>query len=655
MKLTQPLEQLADKIRNDDFITLLDHTSLSFWECIQPDGIAPDPEAVRECNRLKLEMVPIIAILGGKNSGKTTLVKKFLLEENHPRLLIGDDPDLGTNRFVLWLPENWSQNQDKLEVCKQWIETAFGHAPEELPLAPEPALQRQYDMDDHGIQLDTPLLGFDKNLNELQLAVLDCPDMEVPHGQVSNSVENATEIRRKALQSASRVCSSFFVLMLGHRLGAEVFTDTFQNILNPTEDNPPIYLVVSRNDNPSFNVTEEANKQLERHELRSRVRDIIDCPYVRVREGREVIYRHADGSRFDPVKVSGNLKPSSLELERLLSGLNALETAINKTKTEIEILNKEAEARRVKIQKNLLEFIDAHFVDDDGNLRNIYTPEDSKILFDAFYTSAPRWIKINLSTVKFLKGTKNAFTKFPENIIKKLREELGIKLRKPVPPKNIAKGEDFAARMKFCSEIPTNSEARLKNVWDKAFQFLNDDKHNYLEMKPDPRELEEAFQETWDEIKTKELIKISAAMVFTFLLFVLVLVVDAVTLTGAGTWVASASLPELLAALGLGALANGATNPRVCNIYEQKVARPQLSRLYAVLLDGLHIQRAPDSLLETCRQNDRLKLTSVMKEEVGYMDPVFDQTDEEYTILENAEPLINAINVLKIKCREEVS
>ncbi|MCB1093125.1 MAG: hypothetical protein KDL87_16420, partial [Verrucomicrobiae bacterium] len=85
-----------------------------------------------------MQMVPIVAICGTVNSGKSTITSSFLSERGKIRVPVGQREAQGTNRFVFWLPDAWKENV-QADQMEELIERASGTKPELLSNDPEQA------------------------------------------------------------------------------------------------------------------------------------------------------------------------------------------------------------------------------------------------------------------------------------------------------------------------------------------------------------------------------------------------------------------------------------------------------------------------------------------------------------------------------------
>lgn len=152
---------------------------------------------------------PVIAIAGELKGGKTSLVASFLTEESAQRLNRGHRPADATHRFTLWVPASWMEDPEVAGLVRQELRVVFGCVPDDL--APDPSAARKQQQDRS--RLMVPLLAADRQLDELALALLDCPDIQSA---------GDTEKRVEALRRASAICAGQLVVVEHRKLSADI-------------------------------------------------------------------------------------------------------------------------------------------------------------------------------------------------------------------------------------------------------------------------------------------------------------------------------------------------------------------------------------------------------------------------------------------------
>ena len=149
--------------------------------------------------------VPIMAIAGLNDQGKSSLVASFLSDAGQKRVLRGTRGREGTFRFTLWLPEAWAKDLELRRSLENEFASIFGCALEPLPEEPGAARAAQND----AALLEVPLLSWDAKLDDLKIGLLDCPDVQkLPPGS-----EAAAPARRLALlERAGRICAATIIV-----------------------------------------------------------------------------------------------------------------------------------------------------------------------------------------------------------------------------------------------------------------------------------------------------------------------------------------------------------------------------------------------------------------------------------------------------------
>ena len=161
---------------------------------------------------LQFAAIPIVAVAGLINSGKSSLVAYFLSNEGRARVLRGVGKCHGTQRFILWLPGTWRKNDALLGQLDTLLARVFKSAPEPLHSALEDAHAQQRAVE----QLGIPLVAFDDALNHSGIALLDCPDIQ----RRQPGDEDGTNTRLQVLQSAGEICAG--VILVAPRHNVEV-------------------------------------------------------------------------------------------------------------------------------------------------------------------------------------------------------------------------------------------------------------------------------------------------------------------------------------------------------------------------------------------------------------------------------------------------
>ncbi len=169
------------------------------------------PEAALELQRAMLlaqalVSVPIVAVAGLNDQGKSSLVASFLSPAGAARVLRGTAQKQATFRFTLWLPAAWGADARLQHVLNQAFTSVFGAAPEPLPLDPEAAFSAQ----NASQSLHIPLIAWDPRLDDLKIGLLDCPDIQkCPAGADAE----ATDLRYTLLKKAARLCAATILVL----------------------------------------------------------------------------------------------------------------------------------------------------------------------------------------------------------------------------------------------------------------------------------------------------------------------------------------------------------------------------------------------------------------------------------------------------------
>lgn len=166
--------------------------------------------------------VPIVAVAGLINAGKSSLVASFLSAEGRARVLRGVARQAGTHRFCLWAPAAWSADAGFAGAIEGLLAEVFAEPVERLSLEVEEAHEQQR----RRRLLQRPLLAFDPALEEHGLVLLDCPDIQ----RIEEADETGAGLRRRALQGAGRICSAVIVVLPRNQLEIEPVEEVLRSL-----------------------------------------------------------------------------------------------------------------------------------------------------------------------------------------------------------------------------------------------------------------------------------------------------------------------------------------------------------------------------------------------------------------------------------------
>ena len=152
---------------------------------------------------------PIIAVTGQLNAGKSSVVASFLSAAGRARVPRGESSSTGTHRFVYWVPSTWLDDPTKKRTLLDLLETAHSGGVEFLDEDPTHAAQQYASGRDHLDQLAIPIVAADPALDDIGVALLDCPDIQTHD---ADGAEQSANPRLEFLAAAARVCSAFLVV-----------------------------------------------------------------------------------------------------------------------------------------------------------------------------------------------------------------------------------------------------------------------------------------------------------------------------------------------------------------------------------------------------------------------------------------------------------
>ncbi|MCP5516715.1 MAG: hypothetical protein H7A45_05560 [Verrucomicrobiales bacterium] len=187
------------------------------------------PEAARRLRQSQaflagLLRVPVVAVAGLINAGKSSLVASFLSPAGRARVLRGVTRQAGTHRFCLWAPQAWENDTAFRAGLEQLLREVFAQPVEALAADPSEA----HDQQRARRLLQRPLLAFDAALDRHGLALLDCPDIQRREAED----DPGRGLRRQALQGAGRICSAVLVVLPRSQLEIEPVEEVLASLPN---------------------------------------------------------------------------------------------------------------------------------------------------------------------------------------------------------------------------------------------------------------------------------------------------------------------------------------------------------------------------------------------------------------------------------------
>ncbi len=592
-----------------------------------------------------LAQQPTVAIAGMLNSGKTSLVASFLSPLGRQRSLRGANNREGTHRFVLWLPAAWRGDAELWGLLLARIGDALGHAPEMLADAPEEA-HRQYNnsLGDAAL-LAVPLVATDPGLDKMGVGLLDCPDI------VSDSSfgRGDPETRRTLLGRAATLCSAFLVVTTPEQFRDRDLADHLR-IASDLMPGVPRLLAVNkiRPRQTPDQVWETFQPLAEQY----RVETIYAAYDFDIENSRPFIPTAADSAERttidpeDPLPVFFSLNenpddhpPAAISRERFLTELPrqldrnklferfriALESSLRAAVWDhgVERLRdgaaasaREAERMRHMLLAAALEFFAHRQL--GGQIMELRLHQSERIvrqLTDAFSASAPwyaRWgVRMNSYVSKVVGGTRDLFQQIvPTAVARKKAEEVRNSLTKGefggiLTPERL---EHAMRQHGAVDRLACHPDADQLNqlAGDAIARFERDDFTSL-----DAKRLDESVRLMWKEVPVTK--KIAAgltplAAAIAGFGAVLLIPLD----FGGAAVVASASIPELLAAAGLSAFATFWSGKQTTDSVGQQAARQQVSDFTAVLCDTFGVPRNETPMtLKIAKQDVELPIPAI--------------------------------------------
>ncbi len=610
---------------------------------------------------------PIVGITGILNAGKSSLLATYLSPENRGRVLRGVSNQAGTHRFVLWFPERWKAEPDLYQTLIEFITQIFGHSPEPLAkTAAEAELQyngRLLYADNSTSTIDpigVPLVAFDRALNDLQLGLMDCPDIQT--GQASDgshqsqiddtsplaSIQSAAA-RQRWLAKLSQLCSAFVVVAKLNSLHDQSLDSIFATLQTYM---PRVTRVLAVNRIKARYSPEQIAEQSA----------VLVHKYAIARVYAAYDFRSALASNVVPpvptgmlAELDGSAQPlffrvSSVEAQPeylfhlaqwLEPGMLAEEharglkeklrastrTAIQWAESNLKFRQERVHDAWLAIAKSCYDFMAER--DSSGNctgLRLQTSPALIAQLTDSLYRTAPVWMRLSLSIDRTARQLQQVVAKKAEGLklINNVSQAVTDRIRKWRRGEGAAvvTGESVANSIrKFDAHAAFQSLPfeKLVELSDGALKRFAAEDHPEL----DQTALDCWSKSIWDNMSTWSKIRKGVqplALVTGPLLAAMLIPFDG----GGSAVLVFASTKELLAAAGISMLmAPVAGGGETLRIVQEETPWKQLSDLFAILCDTLGVPRPDQSQLPSCGTPAKNLLHSRMEPQPAGLDSPF--------------------------------
>lgn len=558
----------------------------------------------------RLGHTPILGVCGMQNSGKSTLVAHHLSVNGRKRILVGEFSQEGTHRFVFWAPQSWEDDPERKTALEQFIGKAFDRMPEKLAANPQKAAEQYNARNARTEEFGVPLLAFDPALDNLGLAILDCPDIQ--RSLNPEARERTAHLRKKALAKAARLCSCFFIVSEVTQQEDESLRSVFDAIEAEQTGLPIFYICTKAGISRLHSVRVDVVDRLEAIGVRQKVSRIFASP--RLAEvpdtgyPEEVQYHDLDGELKDIAEVSRYLDVSHLQRQFLDDLKSKVSADFDIGKSALQ-KHYEANGRTTAaVRERLLKFLDTEFYRGKGGLSPFYTRATVSELMHSLSRTAPWYLKASMWTARGFQKTKDGLGRGWEWINQKMDPLRRQKRKESGIPQNLGKvtTDSFVLSFEGQSWIPPETgEETLQEIWNSCLRVVaNDDIINEKNLRLD---LDEKMAAIWEDVSWgRKAVAVASplAILSGAVLTVLVAPID----MGGSAVVFAASASELLLAAGLGGAAGAAASVALDKCVEKHAARPQHSAVLAMLQDRMGVPRATEKELRMMEENKVIKL-----------------------------------------------
>jgi hypothetical protein len=520
--------------------------------------------------------LPVVAVCGLMNSGKSSTVAYHLSPAGRARVNIGDTSAAGTHRFVLWLPERW---RDQLSGWAERLAEIFGKPPEYLADDPEAAHAQYNAAGARTERFDVPLLAHDPALDSLGLALLDCPDIQRSHDPAARVATAA--VRAAMLERAAALCSAFVVVSSVEQQETEDLATLFARI-GALQTPLPLFYVLTKTGADVARYANEAQQRLQALGVADSVRAVFLCPRI----------HDAPPEGFIPALDYQNAQPDGPSLESALLALDPSSLYAGLRQRTLQ--------RVAALERTVFERIQAHFARNAGLMQQVR----EALLLSLRHGLRRDGVQRIFLTPAMVDALQASFLRTAPLAVRAMKPLLA--LRRRLGGRESPRGQSLeqltpellASHLTGRPGI-TLSESELSKLAAQVLQTYGRHLSEHGAQELDSQALDRATRAFWAQEQSDRRKAEYSGYAAGGLLFIgsaLILLFPPLAV-GSHAVLLSASAAELLTLAGAVSLAAYSSVHYLQRYFEEAVASRQFSDLFALLQDALGLPRAAPGTL----------------------------------------------------------
>jgi hypothetical protein len=534
-----------------------------------------------------ISKTPILGVCGTLNSGKSTVVASLLSAEQRNRVLIGERKEEATHRFVFWLPAAWQSNGLDRAI-HDLIRGVTNCLPELLADDPAAAAAQYNARHDRMAEFNIPLVAYDAGLDSEGIGFLDCPDIQRSLDESTNEFTAAERLKR--LKAIAPMCSAFFFVSSMQQLWAETTGQILQAV-QASAAQAPLYVVLNmtQSNNANSYRTEVLNT-MARWGVTDRVNGSFFAPFLKPEDSAVPVcptFRSMDDGHSTLLDLRSQLVPAELQKSHLRSTITNLEGLLDAVSAGVTRLITTQSQTIHSIHEKVRFFLESKFISREGELRALCFNAAAKQLNESIQRTAPMAIRISQAPGNWVRGI---FTKL------KRRDATEEDAQQYAQIKN----DDFSNAMLGHKCLPSDtSRESLTEIWEQAFSaIVNQPEPGFR----NPEELDKLTREMWSKLPLGKKLELYRNVAISMAGFALVGALA--PFDGGASLVIFTKYNLVLGGMEILAVAVG--GPLAAALFTQQsaqelvkklqneVALPQVSGLFAGLMDGLGVPRYND-------------------------------------------------------------
>ncbi|MEL6344700.1 MAG: hypothetical protein AAFV53_16405 [Myxococcota bacterium] len=587
----------------------------SFFELLEQFGLSPlGEEIVTTTRQLTLSAAladsPIIAVCGMLNAGKSSTTAKNLSPAGRARTPIGLHSRNGTQRFVLWLPEQWKADAVLWGEMTDYFLEVFPGGLEAL--SDDPVVAHAQYRNDHTEDdlFGVLMIATDPNLNALGIAILDCPDIQRPTTGPRRDAVPVQTLRREMLGQAAQLCSYFLIVATMENIDDETIVQILNEISTRAKDIQRALLInkIRPRDFRPHEVLQQRVKDIQRDFQIEAVYGAWDFDISQSADFIPPPHRDAEFPTFFALSETPadnppaaditdrllevrlqNLSTQRLHTDRKETTRQNLRASIRQALVAIDQTKAQQTRETADLQDRLYRVCNEIFIDNTDQMRITLAAEVVDGLLESLQSKAPGYVRpfmwANAQLHKLYQSARRSLRSAVDYFrVDEFRDDMLRSGRgKRLTATSLARM--LKAEGIFLDRAPEATGDRLEQISADVISRFSQEHRSRLA----PEDLDQMADRVWASVTRTQ--KAAAAVALVGSLVIGLFAVATIPIDLGTNVIFAASIKEILAVTALSTVFGQIGDEYLSRILRQKVALPAFADMLALLCDALMLPR----------------------------------------------------------------